>query len=69
MKKLYKVDTYFPSSQICSHCGYRNKIVLDLNIRKYNCPSCHSELDRDINASENIMFEGIKSYMKEIVLG
>ena len=66
-KKLYKVDTYFPSSQICSHCGYRNKIVLDLNIRKYNCPSCHSELDRDINASENIMFEGIKSYMKELV--
>ena len=68
-KKLYKADTYFPSSQICSHCGYKNKIVLDLNVRKYNCPNCNNDLDRDINASENIMFEGIKSYIKEIVLG
>lgn len=66
-KKLYKVDTYYPSSQICSVCGYQNKIVKDLSVRKYICPSCKSELDRDQNAAVNILFEGIKMYMKELV--
>ena len=53
-KRLYKVDTFYPSSQICSKCGYQNKIVLDLNVREYSCPNCNSYLDRDINAAENI---------------
>ena len=65
-KKLYKVDTFYPSSQICSHCGYKNNIVKNLNIRKYNCPRCNSDLDRDINAAENIMFEGVKMYMNDL---
>ena len=67
-KKLYKVDTYYPSSQICSKCGHRNKIVLDLSVRKYECESCHNYLDRDYNAAENIMFEGVKQYMKEVLV-
>ena len=25
-KRLYKIDTYYPSSQICSHCGYKNTL-------------------------------------------
>ncbi len=66
-KKLYKVDSYYPSSQICSVCGYQNKITKDLSVRKYICPECHSELDRDYNASVNILFEGLKQYMKELV--
>ncbi len=66
-KRLYKVDTYYPSSQICSVCGYQNKITKDLSVRKYICPECHSELDRDYNASVNILFEGLKQYMKELV--
>ena len=65
-KKLYKIDTFYPSSQICSHCGYKNKKLKNLSIREYNCPNCNYELDRDINASINIMFEGLKLYMKEV---
>ena len=37
----------------------------NLNIGEYECPNCHNKLDRDFNASVNIMFEGIKLYMKE----
>ena len=63
-KKLYKIDTFYPSSQICSHCGYKNKKLKNLSIREYNCPNCNYELARDINALVNIMFEGLKLYMK-----
>lgn len=66
-KQLYKVDTYYPSSQICSKCGYQNKDIKDLKIREYECPKCKSYLDRDYNASENIMFEGIKKYMESLI--
>ena len=63
-KKLYQIDPYYPSSQICSHCDYKFEKVKDLSIRKWECPRCSSTNDRDINASINIMFEGIKKYMK-----
>ena len=65
-KKLYKIDTYFPSSQICSNCGYKNPLLKNLDIREYTCPSCHTELDRDYNAAINICFEGLKKYMNEV---
>ena len=66
-KKIYKIETFYPSSQICSHCDYKNEITKNLNVREYVCPNCHTQLDRDINASENIMFEGLKLYMKELL--
>ena len=65
-KRLYQVDTYYPSSQICNHCGAKNEEVKDLSIRKYECKKCGSLLDRDINASINILTEGIKYYIREI---
>ena len=65
-KRLYKIDTFYPSSQICSHCGYKNPLLKNLSIREYTCPNCNYELDRDINAAINICFEGIKLYMNEI---
>ncbi len=65
-KKLYKIESYYPSTQICSHCGYRERKVKDLSIRSWECRECHSLNERDINASINIMFEGIKKYMEEL---
>ena len=64
-KKFYQIDTYYPSSQICSRCGYQNKKLKDLSIRKWECESCTNINERDKNASINIMYEGIKIYMEK----
>ena len=58
-KKLIKINQYYPSSQICSSCGYQNKETKDLSLREWTCPECFYEHDRDINASLNILFQGI----------
>ena len=39
-------------------------VIKDLGIREYKCQSCGRELDRDINASINILFEGLKLHYK-----
>ena len=56
-KRLIKVDKWYPSSQICSRCGYQNKALKDLKIRKWTCPKCGATHDRDINAAINIKHE------------
>ena len=53
-KKLIQIDRYYPSSQECSVCGFQNKELKNLSIRKYECPICHTKHDRDFNASVNI---------------
>ena len=58
-KYVFKIDRFYPSSKLCNHCGYKNE-ALNLSDRKWICPVCHSELDRDINASINILQEGLK---------
>ena len=58
-KKLIKVDRYYPSSQLCSSCGYR-KTDLTLNQRHWICPKCEKKHDRDYNAAINIKKEGIR---------
>ena len=57
-KRLIKVDKYFSSSQICSCCGYKNEETKDLSIRKWICPNCNTQHDRDENAAINIRNEG-----------
>ena len=63
-KEFYQIDTYYPSSQTCSVCESIDKKYRNLDERIYKCCSCHNELDRDLNASINIMFDGLKLHMK-----
>lgn len=64
-KKFYQVDPYYASSQICHHCGHKNKQVKEVKIREWECENCHYELERDLNAAINIMGEGLEKYLKE----
>ena len=53
-RELIKLDTFYPSSQLCSSCGYKNKLVKDLKIRQWECPNCKVVHDRDIVALAKI---------------
>jgi len=59
-KEIIKIDRFFPSSKTCNSCGYVNQ-NLKLDIREWTCPSCKTKLDRDLNASKNILKEGLKN--------
>ena len=67
-KKIIEINKYYPSSQCCNRCDYKNEEVKDLSVRKWTCPKCGMIHDRDINASINIMFEGLKIYMKSYLI-
>mgnify|MGYP002673735941 FL=1 len=57
--RLYvKIDTYYPSSQTCNYCGFKNPITKDLTVRDWTCPQCGTYHDRDENAANNILTEG-----------
>jgi putative transposase len=57
-KSFVKIDRFFPSSKTCSNCGWIYQ-DLNLSIREWTCSSCNEHHDRDLNASKNILKQGI----------
>ncbi len=58
-KIFHKVDRWYPSSKTCNHCGYIKKDLV-LSQREWICPECGSIMDRDYNASLNILNQGLE---------
>ena len=58
-KQVSKISRWFPSSQICSSCGFKSSKKA-LHIREWACEKCGAHHDRDLNASINILNEGLK---------
>ena len=63
-RKVVKIDRFYPSTQLCSGCGYKNESIKGLSglkVREWTCPECGEVHDRDLNAARNILKEGLKS--------
>ena len=58
-REIVKIDTWYPSSQICSNCGHKDGKKA-LPIREWTCPICGTHHERDINAAINILNEGLR---------
>lgn len=61
-KVCAKIGRFDPSSQICSKCGHRQKMPLD--VRTYVCPECGQVIDRDLNAAINIRNFALRNILK-----
>ena len=59
-RDLIVIDRWFPSSKLCSNCGYKYK-ELSLKEREWTCPVCKTHHDRDYNAATNIVINDIIS--------
>lgn len=58
-REIVKIDTWYPSSQICSNCGHKDGKKA-LSIREWTCSKCGTHHERDINAAINILNEGLR---------
>ena len=67
-RKIIKIDTWFPSSQICSSCGHKDG-KKTLSIREWTCYVCGTHHERDINAAINILNEGLRIYNENKIVG
>ena len=54
-RELIIAPSNYASSQLCSNCGNKSSQTKDLSCRTYICPACGMEMDRDINASKNLL--------------
>ena len=61
-RTLISIDQWFPSTRTCGHCGVVND-QLTLKDRSWTCPGCGTDHDRDLNAAQNILVEGLKQYL------
>lgn len=59
-KLISRINRFYPSSQLCSNCGTQSNQTKDLGVRIYKCKKCGLEIDRDYNASINILNEGLR---------
>ena len=62
-RKVVKIDRFYPSTRLCSGCGYKNESIkglMGLKFREWICPECGEVHDRDLNAARNILKEGLK---------
>lgn len=57
-RSVVAIDQYLPSSKCCSCCGFTMQ-KMPLNVRKWHCPECGADHDRDINAARNIKAAGL----------
>ncbi|MCA2678861.1 MAG: transposase, partial [Microcystis sp. M043S2] len=57
-RNYIEIDRWFPSSKRSSNCGYIAE-KMPLNVREWDCPSCGTHHDRDVNASKNILAAGL----------
>ncbi len=64
-KYFRKISRWYPSSQTCGCCGYKNTDVKDLSVRKWKCPKCGTWHDRDVKAQQNIYKIGAKMLQDE----
>lgn len=58
-KTFHKIDRWYASSKLCSCCGHKLS-DLPLSVREWTCPECGVKHDRDVNASINILLEGLR---------
>ena len=58
-RTVVKVPTFYPSSQLCSKCGFKNPLVKNLLVRNWTCPECGAYHGRDFNAAQNILKKGL----------
>ena len=56
---LVKIDRFYPSSKTCSTCGHKVD-KMPLNVRQWVCPECGCVHDRDVNAAQNVLTEGLR---------
>ena len=58
-RQVVVINRFYPSTQLCNGCKTKNP-MLTLSDRKWTCPVCKRECDRDVNAAKNILCEGLR---------